>query len=162
MAIRLLSILTLFCLAFTTVGQQKPPSDDQALRARAERLHREAIVLDTHNDITSPMLDDQFDIGNRGDDPNAKIKTHTDIARMKSGGLDAVFFSIYVGREFVDKKPAQGGGPARRALDMIGSVYSQLDRHPDSLELARTVSDVRRISARRKIACLMGIEGGHA
>lgn len=162
MGVRLVSILMFLGVTLTTVGQQKPANDDAALRARAEKLHREAIVLDTHNDITSPMLDDRFDIGSRGDDPNAKIRTHTDIARMKSGGLDAVFFSIYVGRDFVDKRPAQGGGAARRALDMIGSVYNQLDRHPESLGLARTVADVRRISARGKIACLMGIEGGHA
>src|SRR6185369_1608538 len=48
---------------------------DSALRARAASLHRQSIVIDTHNDITSPLLDDGFDLAMRGDDPKAKTKT---------------------------------------------------------------------------------------
>ncbi len=143
-------------------GQGKKSQDDAALRARAEKLHREAIVIDTHNDITSPMVDDGFDLGMAGDDPNARVKTHTDLRRMKAGGLDAEFFAVYVGREYVNKKPSEGGGSARRALDVIDSVYEQVRRHPDSLEMAFTADDIRRIAKKSKIAALMGIEGGHA
>lgn len=85
-------------------------SDDAAIRARAEKLHRHSIVIDTHNDITSPLVDDGFDLGMRGDDPNAKVRTHTDLRRMKAGGLGAEFFAVYVGKEFVNKKPSEGGG----------------------------------------------------
>jgi membrane dipeptidase len=136
--------------------------DDAALRARANRLHRQAIVIDTHNDVTSPLIEDGFDLGMRGDDPNAKIKTHTDLRRMKAGGLGAEFFAVYVGKEFVNKKPAEGGGAARRALDVIDAVLEQVHRHPESLEAASTAADIRRIAKSGKIAALMGIEGGHA
>jgi membrane dipeptidase len=136
--------------------------DDAALRARAEKLHRQSIVIDTHNDITSPLIDDGFDLGMRGDDPNAKVKTHTDLRRMKAGGLGAEFFAVYVGKEFVNKKPAEGGGAARRALDVIDVVHDQIRRHPESLEAASTAADIRRIVKTGKIAALMGIEGGHA
>jgi len=136
--------------------------DDAALRARAYRLHRQSIVVDTHNDITSPLLDDGFDLGMRGDDPNAKVKTHTDLRRMKAGGLGAEFFAVYVGKEFVGKKPAEGGGSARRALDVIDVVLEQVRRHPESLETASTAADIRRIARSGKVAALMGIEGGHA
>lgn len=136
--------------------------DDGALRARAERLHRQSIVIDTHNDITSPLLEDGFDLAMRGDDPNAKTKTHTDLRRMKAGGLGAEFFAVYVGKEFVNKKPAEGGGAARRALDVIDVVKEQIRRHPESLEAASTAADIRRIVKSGKIAALMGIEGGHA
>lgn len=136
-------------------------TQDAALRARAARLHRASIVIDTHNDVTSPMLDQGFDLGMNGDDPAAKIKTHTDLRRLKTGGFDAVFFAIYVGKEFVGRAPSEGGGAARRALDMISVVYEQIRRHPE-LEMARTAADIRRIAARGKIASLMGIEGGHA
>ena len=135
---------------------------DATLRERVARIHREAIVIDTHNDVTSPLLDDGFDLGASGIGPDGKMKTHTDLARMKTGGLDAQFFAVYVGREFVGKKPAEGGGAARRALDMIDVVYEQARRHPDSLEMAYTTDDIRRIAGNRKIAALMGIEGGHA
>jgi membrane dipeptidase len=143
-------------------GASSKPADDAALRERAERLHRQSIVIDTHNDITSPLTDDGFDLGMRGDDPNAKIKTHTDLRRMKAGRLGAEFFAVYVGKEFVNRKPAEGGGAARRALDVIDVVLEQVRRHPESLETASTAADIRRIVKSGKIAALMGIEGGHA
>lgn len=137
-------------------------STEYALRARAEKLHRQSIVIDAHNDITSPLIDDGFDLGMRGDAPNAKVKTHTDLRRMKAGGLGAEFFAVYVGKEFVNKKPAEGGGAARRALDVIAVVREQIRRHPESLAAASTAADIRRIVKSGRIAALMGIEGGHA
>jgi membrane dipeptidase len=143
-------------------GQSPKTQDESAMRTRAEKLHREAIVLDTHNDVTSPMLDDGFDLAMNGVGADGKLKTHTDFKRISEGGLDAQFFAIYVGREYVNKKPEEGGGAARRALDMIDSVYEQVRRHPDKMEMAYTVDDIRRISKKGKMAALMGIEGGHA
>ena len=143
-------------------GATSKAPDDSALRARANRLHRQSIVIDTHNDVTSPLMDDGFDLAMRGDDPNAKVKTHTDLRRMKAGGLGAEFFAVYVGKEFVNKKPPEGGGPARRALDVIDVVLEQVRRHSESLEAASTAADIRRIVKSGKIAALMGIEGGHA
>jgi membrane dipeptidase len=140
----------------------KSPPDNASLRARAEKLHREAIVIDTHNDITSPLTDEGFDLGMSGIEPGGKMKTHTDIRRMKAGGLDAEFFAVYVGREFVNKKPSEGGGSARRALDIIDVVTEQVRRHPETFEMASTAEDIRRIAKKGKIAALMGIEGGHA
>jgi len=136
--------------------------DDLALRARAKKLHYASIVIDTHNDITSPMVDKSFDIGTRGDAPDGKIKTHTDIRRMKEGGLTAEFFAIYVDHNFIDKKPSEGGGAARRAMDMIDTVYNQVHRHSNEIEMAFTAADIRRAAKQHKIAALMGIEGGHA
>ncbi len=126
---------------------------DARLRERAMKLHRDSIVVDTHNDITSPIVDEGFDMGAR--DTSGKFQT--DIPRMKDGGLDAEFFSIYVAANY-----AKEGGSARRALQMIDGVYEQIRRHPESLELARTVSDIRRLHKTGKVAALMGIEGGHA
>ena len=132
----------------------KPASTSEAsLRQRANRLHRASIVVDTHNDITSPITDENFDMGAR--DTSGKIQT--DIPRMKEGGLGAEFFSIYVAA-----KSAKEGGAARRALDMIDGVYEQVRRHPGSLQMAYTVADIRRARRTGKIAALMGIEGGHA
>lgn len=158
----LLAGLPLLTVMVQQGGQPDSKSRDQSLWSRAEKLHRQAIVVDTHNDVTSPIIDDGFDLDARGDDPNGAIRTHTDLRRMKTGGLDAEFFAIYVAKEFVGKKPSEGGGPARRALDMIAAVYDQVRRHSDKLEMASTVADVRRIAREGKIAALMGIEGGHA
>ena len=128
-----------------------PPRDERLWR-EALRVQRKAIVVDTHNDITTPMTDENYDIGT----PSAG-KYHTDIGRMKQGGLTAEFFSIYV-----DKKYAKEGGSARRAMDMIDMVYRAVERHPNDLMLATSVADIRRAKREGKIAALMGIEGGHA
>lgn len=134
---------------YTSVGAQS----EAQLRERAMKLHRDAIVIDTHNDITSPIADEGFDMGAR--DTSGRIQT--DIPRMKEGGLDAEFFSIYVASSY-----AKDGGAARRALQMMDGVYEQIRRHPGSLELAGTSADIRRIHKTGRIAALMGIEGGHA
>jgi membrane dipeptidase len=118
----------------------------------AQRIHREAIVVDTHNDITSAMVDDGFDLGKR----DSSGFTETDIPRMKEGGLDAEFFAVYVSADYARK-----GGAARRALTMIDAVHEAARRNPD-MEMAYTAADIRRIARSGKIAALMGVEGGHA
>lgn len=120
--------------------------------SRALRLHRRAIVVDTHADTTQKLLfDETFDIGQRHDPE----KGHVDIPRMREGGLDAVFFSIYI--------PATITGPeaVKRSLRLIDSVYDAVRRHPNDLVLATTAADVRRAHRQNKIAALMGMEGGH-
>jgi membrane dipeptidase len=125
---------------------------DTALWQKALAIHRRAIVVDTHNDITTPMTNDDYDLG--GTPP---VPYRTSIARMKQGGQTAEFFSLYIKPWYVTH-----GGAARRTLDMIDSVYRAVERHPKDLMFATTSTDIRRAKAQGKIACLMGIEGGHA
>jgi len=123
---------------------------DVHVSARAKRLHDRAIVVDTHDDTPQRLLFDKtFDIGTRNKDG------HVDIPRMREGGLDALFFSIWV--------PSQVTGPpaVKRALDLIDSVRQAVRTHPNDLMLANTAADVRRAAAEHKIAALMGMEGGH-
>jgi membrane dipeptidase len=151
-----LAILSACGLVSWPVAFSQSPSsatEDAKLRERAMKLHREAIVIDTHNDITSAITNDGFDMGAK----DTSGKNQTDIPRMKEGGLDADFFAIYVAASY-----ARNGGSARRALDMIDGVYEQARRHPESLEMAFTSNDIRRIHKTGKVASLMGIEGGHA
>ncbi|MFN7930614.1 MAG: hypothetical protein U0Y68_22365 [Blastocatellia bacterium] len=61
--------------------------------AKAMKLHQSSIVIDTHNDVTSPLLDEGFDLGQSGI-VNGRIKTHTDITRLKAGGMGAQFCSV--------------------------------------------------------------------
>ena len=123
---------------------------DVQVSARAKRLHDRAIVVDTHDDTPQRLLFDKtFNIGTRNKDG------HVDIPRMREGGLDALFFSIWV--------PSQITGPpaVKRALDLIDSVREAVRTHPNDLMLANTAADIRRAAAEHKIAALMGMEGGH-
>src|SRR5712671_4687538 len=118
--------------------------------ARARQLHERAIVIDSHDDTTQRLVFDKtFDIAARNKNGNI------DVPRMKEGGLDALFFSIWV--------PSDVTGPpaVKRALDQIDAVHEAARLHPGELLLATTAADVRRAAAEHKIAALMGMEGGH-
>src|SRR3989475_2759878 len=125
---------------------------NEALWQRALAIQRRAIVIDTHNDVTTPMTNDDYDLAGSPPTPY-----RTSIERMKKGGLSAEFFSLYIKPWYV-----QQGGAARRTLDMIDSVYRAVERHPNDLIFATTSTEIRRAKAQNRIACLMGIEGGHA
>jgi len=130
------------------VAQSGP--QDAAVSQRARQLHERAIVIDSHDDTTQRLLFEKtFDIGKRHANGNI------DIPRMREGGLDALFFSIWV--------PSDVTGPpaVKRALDLIDSVREAARTHPKDLALATTAADIRRTVADHKIAALMGMEGGH-
>src|SRR6185369_5489917 len=145
-----LVLLSLFVAS--TVVPTVAQTRDERLWQRALQIHRRAIVIDTHNDVTTPMTNDDYDLSGTPPTPY-----RTSIERMKKGGLTAEFFSLYVKPWYVEH-----GGAARRTLDMIDSVYRAIERHPRDLMLATTAADIRRAKRQGKIAALMGIEGGHA
>jgi membrane dipeptidase len=147
-----LSALLVFLIALIAVPASAQTQRDEKLWQKALAIHRKAIVIDTHNDITTPMTNDDYDLG--GEPP---FPYRTSIERMKQGGLTAEFFSLYVRPWYVEH-----GGAARRTLDMIDSVYRAVERHPNDLMIATTAADIRRAKKQKKIAALMGIEGGHA
>lgn len=129
-----------------------PSNFDQRLWNEALRIQKSAIVIDTHNDITSFMTDNSYDIGT-----SSVGKYQTDLARMKQGGLTAEFFSVYVDKQYV-----VDGGSARRAMDMIDQVYRAAEKYPNDIMMSYSVADIRRAKKEGKLAALMGIEGGHA
>jgi len=124
--------------------------------ARVARVHREALVVDGHDDIPTILAKTGGDL----DAPRAK--TSTDLAKLEAGGLTAEFFSIFVHRSYAEHPSSSGGGATRRALDLIELTYREVERHPDHLVLARSVEDIRRAKGEGRVAILMGIEGGHA
>ncbi len=131
-------------------------ADDADLRARADRLHREVPLIDGHNDLPHQLLRrvdgdlDKLDINQ----PQPEI--HTDIERLKKGGVGAQFWSAYVSVPFLEE-----GKSARRVLQMIDLIHRLTDRY-DIFELALTAADIVRIHGEGRIASLIGIEGGHA
>ena len=124
-------------------------AQSEKISAHARDLHFHSIVVDTHDDTTQRLLDPNFNLGVRHDDGNI------DIPRMREGGLDAIFFSIWI--------PGTITGPAavEKALDQIAAVRETVRRHPNDMMLALSAADVRRSFAEHKIAALMGVEGGH-
>jgi membrane dipeptidase len=137
------SICLLACLSLGILTAADSVSD------QAKKLHFSSIVLDTHDDTTQNLFDKDFDIGKRN------ATGHIDIPRMREGGMNAIFFSVWIdGR-------TMGPLAIQKALDQIDAVRQNVKLHSKDLVLARTADDVRRAHEQGKIAALMGIEGGH-
>ena len=124
----------------------------QNVSPRARAIHDSAIVVDTHADTPQRFLDENYDIGST--DP--KDNGHISLDKARAGNLSAEFFSIWV-----EPKTNQGHY-AQHTLDLIDSVYDQAARHPDRMMMAFSVADIQRAHKQKKLAALMGIEGGHS
>ncbi|HUE51238.1 MAG TPA: dipeptidase [Terriglobales bacterium] len=145
---RLPSFLFLFLPTFA-IAQSNPAA---AVSPRAQAIHDSALVVDTHADTPQRFLDGNYDIGTA--DP--KDIGHISLDKARAGNLGAEFFSIWV-----DPTTNQGHF-AQHTLDLIDSVYEQAARHPDRMTMAYSVEDIKRAHKQKKLAALMGIEGGHS
>ena len=134
-----------------SLAAQDMPSAMSGVSLRALRIHDSAIIVDTHADTPQRFLDEHFDIGNT--DP--KDPGHITLDRARAGNLGAEFFSIWV-------EPSFKGQYAHRALDLIDSVYEQVAHHPDRMMMAFSVEDIEKAHQQKKLAALLGVEGGHA
>jgi len=146
-------LLTVFLVTASAISlAQQTGSESAAVSARARAIHDSAIVVDTHADTPQRFVDDNFDIGST--DP--KDFGHISLDKARAGNLGAEFFSIWVDPE------TNQGHFAKHTLDLIDSVYQQAARHPDRMVMAYSVADIERAHKEKKLAVLMGIEGGHS
>jgi membrane dipeptidase len=137
------------CVGLAAVFVLSSVTSGDDIGDRAHKLHFSSIVLDTHDDTTQRFFTNNFDLGKRNPEG------HVDIPRMKEGGMNAIFFSIWIDGRVM-------GPPAiQKALDQIDAVRENVRKYPNDIVLARTAEDVRRAHAQGKIAALMGVEGGH-
>lgn len=124
--------------------------------ARARDLLSRVPLADGHNDLLHAMRTkadydfDQVDIAQ--DQPDL----HTDIPRLRAGGVSVQFWSVYV--------PSSTGAPRAlvQTLEQIDAMHRMVDRYPETFEVASTADDVERIVAAGRIASLAGMEGGHS
>src|SRR3984893_14061562 len=99
---------------------------------RAKKLHFSSIVLDTHDDTTQRFFSKGYDIAKRNPDG------HVDIPRMIDGGMNAIFFSIWIDGRIV-------GPPAvQKALDQIDAVHENVIKYSKDFAFCRTAEEVRR------------------
>jgi membrane dipeptidase len=138
-----------FCFVVLVSSSLIAPASGDEIAERAKKLHFSSIVLDTHDDTTQRFFSTDFDIAKRNADGSI------DIPRMREGGMNAIFFSIWVDGRIM-------GPPAvQKALDQIDAVHENVRRNSKDMAFCRTADDVRRAHAQGKIAALMGVEGGH-
>lgn len=141
--------------AAATAGAQGAPGQPAGgdLLARARALHAQVPLIDGHNDFPWEVREkSNKDVDAR--DMTTPVDGHTDIARLRAGGVGAQFWSVYV--------PSNEPEPVTATLEQIDIVHGMMRKYPDTFELALTASDIERIYAKGKIASLIGMEGGHS
>jgi membrane dipeptidase len=142
----------------TAAGAWQPP--ESALVERARRLLREVPLIDGHNDLPwqcRERFHDQLGkLDLRRDASGLQPPLHTDIPRLRRGGVGGQLWSVYV--------PVELAGPAavQAVLEQIDVVHRLAELYPDTFEMAATADDVLRIHRAGRIASLIGIEGGHS
>jgi membrane dipeptidase len=138
----------------------RPSSSDELLVKQAREIHDRVLSLDTHVDFSPTNFTAERNYTQR-------LATQFNLPKMVAGGLDAVFFSIYVRQTTEAQSPdafkATGYERAYRAaiekFDAVHRLVKQIA--PDQIELALTSADVRRIHAKGKKVALIGVENGY-
>ena len=111
-------------------------------------------VIDGHNDLLWAMRDlngydfAAYDVGER------QSQTHTDLPRLREGGVGAQFWSVFV-------PCSEGERSVRSTLEQVDAAYAMVARYGDRLALATTADEIEAAWRDGRIACLMGAEGGH-
>ena len=150
----LLTSVAAVLMAGPVLAQAADPGE-----ARARRILERTPLIDGHNDLPWALRQ------NHGNDPHAVDLTanldastdlHTDIPRLRAGGVGGQFWSVYV--------PASMSPPdaAVATFEQIDTVKRMVAAHPEAFELATTADDIQRIHRRGKIASLIGMEGGYS
>lgn len=130
-----------FCLLFIAYCL---PASAQSYK----KLHFRSVVVDTHNDIPTTAIDKGVSF-----DQNLAGKTHSDLQRMKAGGVDVQLFSIWC-----DGLKAQPYAWANREID---TVMAWTNRNPGEMITAFSTGEIAVAVKEKKLGVLFGVEGGH-
>lgn len=148
---------SMLVLSFAASATAAPRAD---LLEQARRVLSEAPLIDGHNDLP-------WQVRERADghlelidltQSTAQLDPpmHTDIPRLRAGGVGGVFWSVYIPVDLA------GPGAARAVLEQIDVVHRMAELWPDAFAIALTADDVEREFKAGKVASLIGIEGGHS
>jgi membrane dipeptidase len=158
------SALLLLASGFVSAQTDSPPPSRNGERPlpvvvtpEALEIHHAGMLFDGHNDLPWRVREDANSSFDKCDIRQPQPQMHTDIDRLRSGGVKAQFWSVYV-----PVSTSLGNQALLTTLQQIELVHAMCERYPDVFEIALTAADVRRIVESGKIASLMGVEGGHS
>jgi membrane dipeptidase len=155
--------LSLFSLAGPLVVYANDETDASAgepalvvVSQHALAIHQRSFVFDGHNDLPWQVRK----LGSRSfealDIATPQPAIHTDIPRLRQGGVGAQYWSVYVPVSTI-----KDGTAHLMTLEQIDMVHAMVAKYPETFELALTYADILRIRESGKIASLIGVEGGH-
>ncbi|MCH8205544.1 MAG: dipeptidase [Chloroflexi bacterium] len=123
---------------------------------RARELHRQGQFIDGHNDLPYAFRNKAEGLLSRFDLGQHQPELHTDIARLREGGVGGQFWVAYAPAWLPE------GEYVQRTMDEIDFIHNMIRRYPETFELALTADDAGRAFQAGKIASLIGVEGGHS
>lgn len=144
------------CADERSASSGESPARTEELRAKARLIADKAPVVDGHNDLPWAMRTAGDVAFETVDIARPSPAFHTDIPRLRQGGVGAQFWAAYVPADAMEEDDA-----TEICLEQIDLIHRMVARYPDTFELATTAAQVRDIRQRGKIASLIGIEGGH-
>ncbi|MFO0807146.1 MAG: membrane dipeptidase [Gemmataceae bacterium] len=156
--------LTLSCIAVLAVSlaicadEPKPTKRGVVVVSdEARRIHDSAIVVDGHNDLPWMVRSrGKLDFVNL-DISKPQPRLHTDIARLRAGGVGCQFWSA-----FVPVSTIKEGTAVRKTIEQIDIIRRMVRRYPETFALCGTVDEVTTARKAGKIASIIGVEGGHS
>jgi membrane dipeptidase len=142
-------------LAGVSIAAEESPAPDPKLLDRAKTLLEKAPLIDTHNDLPSMLLETKAGDLTSFDMSKVQPTLCADIPRLREGRVGAQYWSVFV--ESATQRTHTSLHEALREFD----VALRFIRSRPELEQARTANDIDRIQHSGRIACLLGVEGGH-
>lgn len=132
--------------------------DDPEIKRKADAIHAKVLTLDTHADVPFYVTKTPgFDISKRND-PH-KTNSRVDLPRMREGGMDAMFFVVYVPQ---GKRTPEGNAKAiQAASDRFDWIESVIEKHGDQVGLARSPEEAKKLKDAGKRAIFIGVENGN-
>jgi membrane dipeptidase len=156
-----LSVPVICSLVVTTFAAlpvpPKAPSKVVVVSETALAIHKEALLIDGHNDLPWELRDADGPGFKNIDLTKPQKRFHTDIERLRKGGVGAQFWSAWIPTSSIAK-----GTAVKLTIEQMDVIHELARRYPDTFEMAYGTEDILRIRRSGKIACLIGIEGGHA
>lgn len=144
----------MLALAFAIGACAGTEMNEQEVLAHASELHPDLLTIDTHVDISS-------DFATAEDDPGVRGERKVDLPKMREGGLDAVFWAVYVGQ--TKRTPENYEQVKTDAMNKFAAIHRMAeDMYPDQTEIAYSADDIERINSEGKLVACIGIENGYA
>jgi membrane dipeptidase len=146
------TFLTILLFPIISLGQ----TGNQAIKDKAAKIHAKALVIDTHADVPINMMKDSFDVA--AEHVYEQDGTQIDFPRMKKGGMDGMFFAVYLAQG--RRTPEANAEAKRKALAIFDKIHESVKLHPAVASIATTSKDAYKLKKEGKRAIFLGMENG--
>lgn len=145
-----------FAIAILTITSCNQNAKHETVEEQAARIHANVLTVDSHTDTPMWFVRGDFDLTKKHD--AHEDGSRVDFPRMQEGGLDAIFFAVFLGQRA--RTPEGNKIAFEKAEQIFDSVHAVVNRLPEYAEIATSPKDAYRIEKEGKHAVFIGIENG--